>query len=79
MADLITAKCAMQPTFEVFDEPTMMLSNKGIESLIEVLKDRAMRLGKAIFLVDHRDLPTMKFEKIYTVVKTLENCVVVEN
>lgn len=79
MADLITAKCKQQPMFEVFDEPTAMLSNKGIESLIEVLKDRAVRSGKLIFLIDHRDLPTMKFEKIYTVVKTSENCLIVEN
>lgn len=79
MADLITSKCPMLPMLEVFDEPTAMLSNKGIESLIEVLKDRAVRFGKIIFLVDHRDLPTMKFEKIYTVVKTSENCVIVEN
>lgn len=79
MTDLILSKNQLDSKIEVLDEPTAMVSNKGIESLIQVLQDRARSLKKVIFLIDHRDLPTMKFTKVYTVVKNSEHCFIEEN
>jgi len=70
MADLITAKCAMQPTLEIFDEPSSYLSEAGIMSLLDILGDRARTSGKQIFLIDHRRLDSTKFDGNLSVVKT---------
>lgn len=76
MADLITAKCAMQPTFEVFDEPSSFLSEAGIMSLLNILSDRARTFGKQIFLIDHRRLDSTKFDGNLSVIKTHDGIVV---
>lgn len=55
----------------VFDEPTQFLSEKGIEDLIIVLKEKAYSDGLKLFLIDHRNLKTFgEFDGIINVVKT---------
>lgn len=76
MADLITAKCKQQPMFEVFDEPSSYLSEAGINSLLNILKDRARQFNKQIFLIDHRKLDTVVFDGTISVVKNHDGTVV---
>jgi energy-coupling factor transporter ATP-binding protein EcfA2 len=63
------------PEFEVYDEPSQYLSTAGIESLLDILKDRAKATGKRIFLVDHRHLGAEAFDGVYTIVKTPDGVV----
>lgn len=69
MTDLILSKSTCCPTLEVLDEPSQYMSNQGIVSLIQVLQDRARRLNKTIFLIDHRHLEATSFDGQYTVIK----------
>ena len=74
MSDLILACFGLSPGLEVHDEPSTYLSAKGISDLIEVLRDRAIDTGRKIFLIDHRNLDTLQFNGVYTVVRD-ENAV----
>lgn len=56
--------------FEVWDEPTTHLSNKGVENLLECLDYRADVTNKSIWIVDHQALSHSSFEEIWQVVKT---------
>ena len=76
MADLIASKSGLYPEFEVLDEPSQFLSTSGIDSLLEILKDRARTQDKSIFLIDHRNLNSESFDNIFTVVKTSDGVVV---
>jgi exonuclease SbcC len=75
MADLIVSKSGVYPELEVLDEPSQYLSTAGIESLLDILKDRAKTTGKRIFLVDHRHLGAEVFDGVYTIVKTPDGVV----
>lgn len=63
---------------EAWDEPLKHLSEKGIEDVVEVLKDRSLQQGKAIFLVEHRLLERGQFNSIFTVIKDESGSHIVE-
>lgn len=79
LGDLITSKCASPPTFEIFDEPSLYLSEAGISSLLDILHDRARSQKKQIYLIDHRRLDATKFDGIITVIKTPEKIQIESN
>lgn len=54
---------------EVFDEPTAWLSEDGIEDLLELLRHRADKNDKSVFLADHRGLQHAGITRVMTVVK----------
>ncbi len=56
LSDLIRAHCGAGSimNLEVWDEPTNGLSPKGTADLLQALADRAQRLGRVIWVVDHR-------------------------
>jgi DNA repair exonuclease SbcCD ATPase subunit len=54
--------------FEVYDEPSAWLSERGIENLLQCLKDRSDTTGKSIYVCDHRALTYSGFNSIITVV-----------
>lgn len=56
VANLICSRAGIQPNLEFWDEPTQWLGASGIQALLQVLADRAQRLGKVILLADHRSL-----------------------
>lgn len=60
----------VQPTIEIFDEPTAHLSSQGVKDLVQLLADRAQSLQKQIWLVDHRAIESSLFTSSITVVKT---------
>lgn len=69
LASLILARNGVSSWLEVFDEPSQFLSEAGIEDLLETLEMRARDLDKQIWLIDHRNLNTLAFDGIFTVVK----------
>lgn len=56
MADMITARHGLSPNLEVWDEPSIWLSDRGIDDLLAALESRAHEQQKQVWLVDHRDL-----------------------
>lgn len=64
------------PNVEVWDEPTAHLSEEGIEDLLDLLVDRAERLGKQIWLVDHRSLDYGEFTGEICIVKGRKGSVI---
>ena len=64
---LILSATGVETNIEVFDEPTSWMSPEGIEDLLELLKDRALTQGKAIYIIDHHSTNFGGFEQIITV------------
>lgn len=54
LANVIDDEFNQPINFEFWDEPTTWLHEKGIESLVEMLKQRAREKEKVIFIADHR-------------------------
>jgi DNA repair exonuclease SbcCD ATPase subunit len=76
-ASLIQRWSGVRWDLEIFDEPTNWLSEAGIADLIEVLKSRADRQNKRIFIADHRGIQHESVSKVLTVVKDEEGSHVV--
>ena len=56
MSNLICQRRGIRPNVEFWDEPSKSLSATGIESLLEMLRDRAQQQNKIILLADHHTL-----------------------
>jgi len=56
LSELIAAETGSKLQVEAWDEPTNWLSPEGVEQLVEVLRERAVRERKVIWLCDHRTL-----------------------
>lgn len=69
LSNLILARSGITPEFEVFDEPSTWLSQKGIEDLLDTLDARAREEQKQIWIIDHRSLDYGRFDGMVTVVK----------
>lgn len=69
MADLILSCFGATPGLEVWDEPSLYLSQQGIADLLDVLRDRALTSHRKIFLIDHRNLDITGFASVQTVVR----------
>jgi DNA repair exonuclease SbcCD ATPase subunit len=69
LSEVLLSRAGITPDFEILDEPTTFLSQEGIDSLLEVLHDRAHELQRRIYLIDHRSLDRGAFDGIVTVVK----------
>jgi DNA repair exonuclease SbcCD ATPase subunit len=70
LMDFIHNRRSTDWNIEWVDEPTQFLSETGVEDLLDVLRLRAKRLNKIIFLSDHRNLDMAgKFSAIINVVK----------
>lgn len=54
---------------EVWDEPTAGLNAQGVQDLLDCLGNRARRLGRQIWIVDHHSLGYGGFDGTATVVK----------
>lgn len=69
LANLIRDRTGCELGLEVWDEPTEGLSEEGITDLMNALKERAIREGRTIWVVDHRSLGYGGFDGTVTVVK----------
>jgi DNA repair exonuclease SbcCD ATPase subunit len=72
LSEVLLNRAGIDCPLEILDEPSKGLSSEGIEDLIAMLADRAQRLDKTIFLVDHRLFESDRFAAVYTVRKTVE-------
>lgn len=69
LSELIAISTGNRLGIEVWDEPTSWLSKEGVDNLVQLLRERAIRERKIIWLVDHRTLGAT-FDGTWSVVKT---------
>jgi DNA repair exonuclease SbcCD ATPase subunit len=69
LSEVLLARAGVECNIEVLDEPTRHLSTEGALDLCEFLSDRAQRLGRTIWLVDHKAMESSYFDKVITVTK----------
>lgn len=72
LSEVLLARAGVECNIEILDEPTKGLSTEGVEDICEFLSDRSHRLGKTIWLVDHKTLESSLFDHVVTVSKTKE-------
>lgn len=70
LGDVLLNHAGVVPSLELLDEPTQHLSVEGVRDLCEMLSDRAKRLGRDIWYVDHQSVESTNFATVTTVVKT---------
>jgi len=68
-ANLVSGRLGMQPTVEMWDEPSSWMAEAGIQDMLSVLTERAQRYQKVILLADHRALDFGGFAGIINIVK----------
>jgi DNA repair exonuclease SbcCD ATPase subunit len=56
LANLILIRKGVNAGFEFWDERTSFLSGEGITDFMHLLHERATKMGKQIFVIDHRTL-----------------------
>lgn len=69
MASFLRNRIGINPSIEVWDEPTEHLSKEGIEDLLAHLRVRADTEKRQVWLIDHRSLDAGQFDKRYLVEK----------
>jgi Herelleviridae exonuclease len=69
LANLIMTQAGLESKVEFFDEQSKHLSQAGVYDLAEVLQQRALSMGKWIFLVDHHTIEFGGFAGVYKVTK----------
>lgn len=69
LSEVLLSRAGIAPNLEVLDEPTRGLSPEGISDLLEHLRERALELGRAIYLVDHHSLDRGAFDGTLLVTK----------
>ena len=69
LSSVILERRGVNPGFEVWDEPTRHLSPEGIQDLLSFLSERAKKLGRGIYLIDHHSLDSGKAEGTLLVTK----------
>lgn len=69
LASLIADHTGARYDLEIWDEPSNWLSAEGIDDLLHILKERADRMNKQIWIVDHRNLGFGGFSDTVTVIK----------
>jgi DNA repair exonuclease SbcCD ATPase subunit len=76
LSEVLLAQAGIEPTIQIFDEPTKGLSPGGVEDLVEFLAERAVRLGQVIFLVEQNALPSSRFAGTIAVRRGVEQTVI---
>jgi DNA repair exonuclease SbcCD ATPase subunit len=70
LSQVLLNHAGVETSFECLDEPTRHLSAEGVRDLCDYLSDRAQRLGKQSWLIDHTARAGNAFSGSVTVVKT---------
>jgi hypothetical protein len=62
LSEVLLAAAGVEFDFELWDEPSTYITEEGFEEFLEILQTRATDLGRRIFLTDHRQLDSGKFD-----------------
>lgn len=70
LANLIMQQAGLNNSIEMFDEPSVHLSQAGMLDLANMLHDRAVTEGKCIWIIDHTSVTNFgEFEAVINIVK----------
>lgn len=69
LASMIGALSEARWDFEVWDEPSTYLSEEGVQALFRSLRDRALRLERPVFVIDHHQSHFGDLDGVYRLVK----------
>jgi ABC-type multidrug transport system ATPase subunit len=69
LSEVLLSRAGLSPNIEIYDEPTKGLSPNGIADLLEHLRDRALELGRAVFVVDHHSFDRGLFDGTLMITK----------
>lgn len=72
LSEVLLSRAGIDPGMEVLDEPTKGLSPEGISELLEHLRERALELGRTIYLVDHHALDRGAFDGVLVVTQKVK-------
>jgi hypothetical protein len=53
LSEVLLSRAGIEPDIEIYDEITNYISSEGIDDVMEFLKERAIELGRKIYLIDH--------------------------
>lgn len=70
LSEVLLARAGINPSMMVFDEPTRHLSQQGIDSLIEHLREIAVETNRCLYFVDHRSLDRGSFDGVVSIEKS---------
>jgi DNA repair exonuclease SbcCD ATPase subunit len=69
LSEVLLERAGVQPNIEIIDEQSKWTSPVGISDMLEHLHDRAVELGRAIYLIDHHALDRGAFDGMLMVTK----------
>jgi DNA repair exonuclease SbcCD ATPase subunit len=74
LSSLICARKGIECNLQMWDEPTMGLSQSGIDDMLDYFSDRSK--NKQIWVIDHKSLHSGNFDNVYMVVKEQEGSLI---
>lgn len=69
LASLVASVSGVGWDFEVWDEPSTYMSEEGVLGLFRSLKDRALRLERPIWVIDHHQVHYGELDGVYQLVR----------
>jgi DNA repair exonuclease SbcCD ATPase subunit len=76
LAQVLLNHAGVETNFEILDEPSQHLSDEGLESLTDMLADRARILKRMIIYADHRIVESARFSSIVSIVREKDGSVI---
>ena len=70
LSDVLLNRAGFRSTLQILDEPTLYLSDKGIDNMVDMLVDHARLTDKRIYYSDHRVMQSSRFASVLRVIKT---------
>jgi DNA repair exonuclease SbcCD ATPase subunit len=67
LSETLLNHAGIEISMEVLDEPTQHLSPEGVADLCEYLSDRARRLHRQVFYIDHASIESTAFASVTTI------------
>lgn len=69
LSEVLLETSGVAPSLEILDEPSRSVSPPGVEELMRLLRERAHRLQRQIFVVEHHILDESLFDGVLNVAK----------
>ena len=76
LSEVLLNRAGVTTDVEILDEPARFISVEGRDDLIDMLADRAAKLEKTIFFVEHQVIESARFAGTVTVTKTKAGSVI---